>query len=1580
MAENSPINIIPAQAGAGLNLSAALSGLKPGQLSFSINAVTSSSDGDSIKYQNEPGNVLYSTFPAGYRPNGRYNITEANLIVFWLVNDNGDSEIGTVTDGVYSTYINADCIGLDENYPIHKAFHQITPKGIEVYWTDALNERRYINLSNKPLLEIPNADGCGFTTDGTIDCNKLAVQPDFDIPQITPVEIGIGGSITAGTYEFAAQYASADAEPYTSFYSISNPLPIGNTSLITPEFNYAVGKSIKIDISNIDTSGVYKFLNIAVIKTINLITSVELVGTYLIEKDTLSFIYNGQKNDNIRLTIDDIFQKYPIYEKADDIFKIDDILGWSGVTTNERINYQEIWSKIHLQWQTARIPNSEGYNKELTSVTKKGYFRDEIYALEGCFLLRNGHQTDKCHIPGRIAAPFDVELIENEDSSNKTSTCDVPDTDKIARWKIYNTASVTGYEEQWLEGEQDNCYNGNYQYGEFAYTESSETYPCDVSLWRELAGKPIRHHKFPDSLISHIHDNSGNIYPIGIKIDVQQLVTLINGSSLSDSQKNDIVGFKILRADRIDNKSIIARGLIHNVLKYSTTGQFTEGIAGTIQTQVGSLFTTLLDIISKTDPVLGPLAGNSIYQRMQDVKSEIHLASLAIVGSEEYKLHLSQANNLLTEVLSLNINDVMKSYLEGAQSILENLLNIEPLDEIEAIDTSIGSTNELYFPNYLYNDVTGTDPFLNNTLIDDSAKSRYVFHSPDTHFYQPYLGNVLKLETIETGNSNGHITEVKKHSKYQFLSTTAYITAALSGLAVGFASGQYGVSTQPFDGTAAFTAYKTILDILYRVSPRRNFCYQYNSIGHYNKYVPVLNNGNKQRNLDIATYLIPGIQSVSDDLSVNNFDRESAIYLKTNSILPFTHEQNPLTQEDSSKLLVPSLLNIPANISSYYATIKNITSNQYEQIYSYTTIDTGFQRLINLQSTTNSPGYVFGGDCFINRFAYKSKIPFFIDNRVGFPDEADVFYDELENVGKPKYWFSTDVSRHNTIFGSIFGIKPHKFFWQRNSTFTDFGNIFLFAYGIPYFYCESEVNVDFRQAFNDKEGDFYPRVSSGIPDDWLQEINTSIKQDNTYFYNKTFSKQNKENFFSSIPADFTDADKRQYLSHSAVYSDPQKEIVNYKHNNWLLYKPTSRFDFPKSYGSLISVDGVWDKQVFVRYENAAQLYNAFTTINTSSPKAAYLGNDSLFKSSPPIDFAVTETGYGGGWNKLMVATEVGMFMYDTKRGTFLILERGRQTALRNISGDLSIFLAREMRFYIKDQFPSFPVDNHFKDVGLTGVFDNDHYRIVITKRDYKCIDPSITYTNNKFFKGTTEVFLTDKTYFTNKSFTLSFGLDINNFVSFHTYIPNYYVAHLLGFYSGTKTKGLWKHHQDETLFNNFYGDIHPYILEFPYSYKFQDEILQNVKDYTRVFKYDENGFPVMIDDIFFNEAILYNEQQCSGVLKLEPKPKNNLNGYMKYPKYHTDSKTIMYTKSDSFYNYNTFWSLIKDKELPIFSASKDPSMFKELNNTNMNYSKMSYGKAPLRSKNLRVRHSLTNTSRYKLISEFTLTSSQISYK
>lgn len=202
------------------------------------------------------------------------------------------------------------------------------------------------------------------------------------------------------------------------------------------------------------------------------------------------------------------------------------------------------------------------------------------------------------------------------------------------------------------------------------------------------------------------------------------------------------------------------------------------------------------------------------------------------------------------------------------------------------------------------------------------------------------------------------------------------------------------------------------------------------------------------------------------------------------------------------------------------------------------------------------------------------------------------------------------------------------------------------------------------------------------------------------------------------------------------------------------------------------------------------------------------------------------------------------------------------------------------------------------------------------------------------------------------------------------------------------TASLWSHLTNPLIYNNFYGCIHPYIIEYPFSYQYFDEIVQNVKDYTKAYTYlpstthifDSNS-RIQTDDKYFNRAILYNDQQSTGMLELVAKPINNMKLSLSYPKFNTDSKTITFTKSDNFYQFNTFWNVVIDKTQPLFTSTcESMSIDKIINQENMQYSTRSFRKDPLRAKDLKCRLILDNDSSTHLVSQFITTPSQISYK
>lgn len=1450
----------------GLNMDQTLNQIKSGTLTYALNAALENFDSSSVNYQNEQGNELCLTFPKSYVLIGTHFINEKNKHIFFITNPlDGSSEIGYMdnNDCLYHTLVNSACLNFNIDHPIHKTVHKITNCTTEIYWTDGYNQRRYLDINNIPYLLTPTSDLCDPVYTDILDCNQLKIQPNFNIPDLSIIDITTGGELLAGTYQFAAQYSDASGNPYTSYYSITNPTPIADINITTVNFNYNVGKSIIINVDNLDTTGGFQYFNIAVIKTINGISSVELVGTYFIDNVTKQITYTGQDVSAIKLSINDIFEKFPYYDIAEDLTTAQDILIWDGLISVDRINYQSIASQIDLKWETYKLPANEDYSNELNATNLRGYLRDEVYAFEIAFLLDNGKQTDGFHIPGRTLSLSETLYPDVTDNNEDF----IGDGTSAPYWKIYNTASVIG------DAIGNNIGNAvPYKYGEFAYWESTEEYPCNQNVWGELAGQKIRHHKFPDVLVSPITESTvlytgatsmvmqnNSVFPIGVKIDVEQVRSLILSSNLTQEEKSSIIGFKILRGDRGTNKSIIAKGILRNVNKYSREDQdfyfpnypYNDLGEDPFLNQTNNAWSKECDSYTVTITKLADGKATVRYidcntnKSATQVYTQINVYSLCSIGfpvlegTAEGTITIDTYDVWNVRVINPSIFEPGKpmrvEWMDWTGKKVTDFIKGFPNNESKNVNCIKGTSPTcIEFCNKPGQRITGPIEEVVSTKCkkenpqpgissNPTLAYRQIFNSPETSFGQPFLGDILKLENVMFGAGRAHFVAVKSNAKYRLLTKEAQEDALDS-------SNTLGAYTNPFNATAMFTAYQAYLQIYINGITRKNYAYSYNSIASYDYNVSIPNGmGIKQRTIDLAKYLIPGIQAVGDDnIPINNYQRETSVFIKTDELnnseeylspLPYPNnsinviglgitDKSRMTISGSSSCATPAKEK-DIQVLSYYASLKNTFVNQWGQIYSYDTIDTGFQK--NIKTTGSAT--IFGGDTFISRFAFKTKLPFFIDNRVNAPDDSDVFYDEIGNIAYPKYWHSArsvlaDYTSGAGVLSNIISYKAHEFDCPNsqelatpdsppstnpNRTFYD-GYFYLFAYGIPNFYCESSYNTDLRQAFNNKEGDFWPHVSTSIPDDWLQEDFVSIANDNTYTYNVTFSKQNKENTFTHLPPDWDGKACYTNYPFRAIYSDSQNTDADNRVNSWLTYRAISYFDFPQNYGNLISLDGIQNRAILARFENKSLLYNNLLTIDTSNPQAAYVGNPNMFKGAPPIDFAETDLGYVGSQHKMLLKIPQGQITIDAKRGQVFLIQGTQVEDLSAFGSGMNRFFTDHLAFEILRYFPTVDIDNHFNGVGLHAVYDSKFDRVIISKLDYIPLSNDIKYnsTTKEFYieevinnlTVTTVVSLKDSEYFCNKSWTLSFNVNTKTWISFHSYIPNWYIAENNFFYSG----------------------------------------------------------------------------------------------------------------------------------------------------------------------------------------------------
>lgn len=1476
----------------GLDMDSSATQVKKGVVTYALNAVVENFDANSVNYQNEPGNVFCLSFPEGFKLIGDHFINEKKKHIFFLVNPKtGDCQIGYMdnNDCVYRTLVSSPCLGFNEKYPIHKIVHKITNCTTEIYWPDNV-ARRWLDIDNIPYKLISGSPLCDPIYSNELDCNQLKIQPNFAIPGLKVKDVITGGDLITGTYQFAIQYSDAAGAPLTAYYSVTNPCPIFDPAKVTVNFNTPVGKSIVINIDNLEATGIFDYFNLAVIKTINDITSAELVGTFSITGDTKDVTYTGQNKIATQISLIEIFEKFPYYDLADDITTSNDILIWKGLTTIDRINYQSIASKIKLLWETYKIPASEGYKEETNAANYRSYMRDEIYAIEIVFLLTNGRQTDGFHIPGRVTGASEMYPPVPDTSEDFVGTPTYYDgtVGYSPYWKIYNTATVIGTDPNYSESPK---YKGPYQYGLFGYWESEEEYPCNSDLWGELAGQKIRHHKFPDVLISPITQSTmfmpggtlvmedTAIFPIGIKLDLAQIQTLIAESNLTDSQKEEIIGFKIIRGNRGTNRSIVAKGILRNVNKYERDAEefyypnypYNDlrkdpflNITNNAWSKECESFTVNITELWK-DPEGIPYAEVKIIDcntnkdrtiKYTTLKSESQCSlGKPTITTGKGTVAYNSYDQYVARVGFSDIGFRCAGYrVEWNDYILGRSEKWVSGDDTFDMRVPLGASKPKCIENCGGCDDKVHIDFVTSVTTDSNCQDetslpgiesnqelgyRQVFNSPETSFAQPFLGNILKLENVIFGAGKAHFVEVKDNAKYRLLTLEAQQDAFASSESIA-------CITEDCNATALFAAYQTYIDIYIKGITRKNYALSYNSIASYNYNLPIANGlGIKQRNLEISRYLIPVVQSVGEERPINNFNRETSVFLKTQEEyendfvtipktgLPFPKDSQSMLLtgvEDKSRYTLSEkglcgaiTKETDISVVSYYASIKNQVNNQWGQIYSYATVDTGFQINMSAPKTTYT---VFGGDTFINKFAFKTKLPFFIDNRVNAPDDSDIFYDELGNIAYPKYWHSarsilSDASFSGTgILSNFYSYKAHEFDCKNsqepgpptanpNRTFYD-GYFYMFAYGIPSFYCESSYNVDLRQAFNNKEGEFWPHVSTSIPDDWLQETNVTILQDNTYYYNVSFSKQNKENNFTNLPPDWSDKLCYTQFPFRAVYSDVQITDQDNRVNNWLIYRPVSYFDFPQNYGKLVSIDGIENSGVLVRYENKLYLYNKLLTIDTSNPQAVYIGNNKLFANSPPVDFADTDLGYLGTQNKFILKVPSGQVVIDAKRGQVFMIQGNKIEVLSKLSSGMNSFLKEHLPYKILDYFPEkkikvndetitvpgIDIDNNYTGVGLHGVYDNRYDRIIFTKLDYVPLSKDIklnpytqefyieTIENNKASKKIVE--LEDPLYFCNKSFTLSYNFNTASWISFHSYLPDYYIADNNFFYSGNQ--------------------------------------------------------------------------------------------------------------------------------------------------------------------------------------------------
>jgi hypothetical protein len=1123
-----------------------------------------------------------------------------------------------------------------------------------------------------------------------------------------------------------------------------------------------------------------------------------------------------------------------------------------------------------------------------------GYMRDEVYSFFIRWVYNTGEFSESYHIPGRSSLPSDTAPITGDDAFETQLVPAIP----RQTWQVQNTASITTTATQPLPDGGTIIAKG-----EMSYWESTERYSSTrLDIWGPLCGQPIRHHKMPDETISSttpnplsIFDNTGTTITIlGVQFENIQPPVDNNGVAIPG-----IIGYEILRGSREGNKSIIAKGLFNNMRTF-TTGTSSQG---------------LFQNYPYND------LGSDPYLTAQGYKNDIFsfhgpdvTFSNPFLNEGEVKIYqeFGGTSNGYFEI----------PYKHPRMKILSNFLNTIA-GILSAMSTIENAAN-------IYKGAQISFPGTNEFPVD------FQFVLPPFPQYPGSGGDVVPGSSAVILAAAGVLWGIQ----VALWVITAGFVLALIGL-LGDAKAQ------------------RIMDVFTYLVPREQYAAQYNSHAFYNIY-RANGIGNRRRKVLESAYGGNNVQQFAGNYLIQNIMRPKAVFIQLNKLI------QPTTNDNSRFILNGGSLNsnFSKPVASFYGALKIPIATQYGQLeqIKQLPISTCITPVIN--TTTN---VFFGGDVYINRFTEKNPMPFFTTWLVGQPDEYAFNYKFYYNIPDPVYW----INNYEKKYG-LFQAGPSSYY-NLNDTQSNLYNVthgwfYLFCNGVRDFFVESEVNA----AYRDWEEDIPHRH---YDDRRFADLSTMFRSDIVtsgnyykYDYNLSISKLfgSHISWGNLLPRDYDPikaATCYTYRPNRVIYSLPQQS--GSKKDSWRAFLVNNYQDFPSRVSCIKPINKTGS--LFMMANQSPMSFMGVEELKTDGTGAKItIGDGGLFQQ-PMQSVVNTDEAFEYGSNQgkyCSINTVYGVFWVSQNQGK-VFNHTGQLGEISN--NGLKWWFAKYLPSEVLKQYPTYALyDNPVVGVGVQMIYDNTYEIIYITKKDYK---PKYTIAqgllldaDNKTFKyNGVAVQLTDTNYFENASWTISYDPKSKAWISFHDWVPSFLIPGKAHFMSVAKTVGatqdtIWKHNIRCDSYCNYYNIDYPFEIEFVSATGQQVNSMRSIEYLLEAYRYHNDcrdKFHVLDEN--FDQAIIYNSEQVSGLLRLNIKAKNDPLAMLTYPRINTALGyiDIQFSKEENKYRFNQFWDIANNRgeynpiNLPMFNTEPNGYIYP------INPSYINYSKDPLQHKKFR---------------------------
>lgn len=1459
------------------------------------NVTVNSHLGQSLFLQNEPSNKLCISVP--YTIIGYIKLLNNKWAVFST--DNVNSEIGIFDETLctYNKVVNDRCLNFSTKNLIYGKSKENFDCSETVYWTDGLNPKRFLNLNNIPYkftLEGDNCETKKFTNE--LDCEELRVDRIINHPNIKATK-SLFGNLKNGTYQFAIAYVINNVR-VSDFYSLTLPETVHNYM--------NSGESIDLEISNLDRS--FEQFELGVIYHKDLSSEYKSLGFYNINTTRIN-VSDITRSDVTTLTVNDFIIKQIKYPYADIIESNDQYLFWAGLTSTVELNYQPQAMNIKAKYNIYQVPKDHYKNGGF----KVGYERDERYGFAIQWLDDMGQWSPAFHIPGRKAKESELAIASGT-NVYETDLTRRKDKVVVRNFEVNNTAgepvriNMNSNEEEKVVA-----------HGTMGYHESSLNYPNRPDLFGEDACTPIRHHQFPDNIKSPINNFSGtHINILGVAFE--------NIEHPKDSKGNylkNIVGYRIVRTDRKNDRTVVAKGVMTNVRSYKENNR---------------------EILYPNYPY-------------NDLREDSFLSSREVRGVangernfiplKDYKRNLFNLYAPHCLFSDISLGNEIKIYNEAVSKVEGYFEHPHQHPKFKLLTQFslyfaliLGALDGFYSTRGKVEVITINNNVINLGSLNNGA------------------GSVTPPQTV---NVRSRRERKAVDDALKFTSSASVDSTRRNGLEVVLRSlARAGVFAYFTMQTA-----QRVLEILYQISPWRDYALQYNSVGKFYEY-KTIQNDDRRRYIKHYQYVRDGLNNYKGK-TFNNYKRETSVLLELNKEI-----LEPVTVDNSRRTMsefgICGQINktVESDSSLYYVGIKRKNSSQYGALDSTKYLDTGYivtnlnpVRVVGSKDIFYKTDTVFGGDTFINKFAFKRSHHFFSQQLHNVPDGFIYNYKLFRNVGFPRYFVDTtpfDMSNFVLRIPTRQNTPANKHnldcATQSSDALTTIKDryFYLTSNAVVEYFVESDYNLDLRE-WKTEFPDFYTDTNTDLSLLFRNGPTFNIEK---FHYDKTFSKELIENFIPSQQYNLFNINNeetcRRYKKNLIIYS--QKAQRENRADNWLQYLPLNNYEFPSIFGNLTSIKAIDNQQLMFFFDKSAP----YITIGRDeiqldgSGTKVTIGDGGLFARDPrPISF--TDYNYGSNISKnSTLVTQYGLFYPSVKQGR--LFKFGQGTEDITLKG-MDYWLTNNLPFKILEDFPNFNlINNTLEGVGTNMVFDNDDETLYFSKVDYKLkssqkdkviYDPIKKEFKNKSNKA---VSVKDENYFENASWTLSYNPKYQMFVSWHDWIPDLTIQPENRFFT-TKGNQIWKHNDNYNSFCNFYGKDYPLEIEYVVNNQMQNHILRSIEYYLDYGKYFNNGrdFHQILDGNF-DTITISNNEQCSSEMEMVLKSKKDLRQKFEYPKINPTSGRMqtLYSKEENKHRINLFYDLVRDrgeftkKNLPIWKT--DSSGYKkEINSQSIDLDK-----------------------------------------